>query len=235
MSKVDHVKTWFFYRQLGAWLLVCLTLVAAGCGTRSTPTEGQNYLDQAAVEATAIIQQARATALMIQAQAEATAMVEKALREAEDEAQDEIPTRIPPTNPPVTQNDQVEGAAETPLVTEMPGVQTAQLTPLAAQDGIAILSVSYGAGGAYIVVNFIARPEIASTFWPGVLSVTDEANGNLYAEVPVMPVIGPLIARPREDGQLGYFMLINAPAPIQPGSLVTVIMGEYKFEHIPIQ
>jgi len=98
-----------------------------------------------------------------------------------------------------------------------------------------IISVGYGAEGAFLVVNFLADPDIAQTFWPGVLSITDEATGAIYNEVPVMATIGPLIARPREYGQPGYFMLVNAPAPIPPGSLVTVKLGAYEFKNIPIR
>jgi hypothetical protein len=235
MSRAEQLKTRIFCRRLGAWLLVGLLLAASACGSRPYPSTEGNILDQAAVEATAIIQQAQATALMIQAQAEATAMVEKALQAGEENGQNEDPTLAPTSIPLETQAVTVEAGIATPVITEVPTVQGLQLNPLASQDGVALLSVSYGAEGAYIVVNFISRPEIAQTFWPGVLSVTDEATGNLYAEVPVLPIIGPLIARPREDGQPGYFMLVNAPVPIPPGSLVTVMLGEFKFEHITIK
>jgi hypothetical protein len=67
------------------------------------------------------------------------------------------------------------------------------------------------------------------------LSITDESSGEVYAEVPVLPIIGPLIARPREYGQPGYFMLVNAPVFLQPGSLVTVKMVDFVFEHITVE
>jgi hypothetical protein len=38
-----------------------------------------------------------------------------------------------------------------------------------------------------------------------------------------------------EEGQVGYVMLVNAPVPLGSGSLVTVNLGEYTFEHIPVQ
>ena len=48
-------------------------------------------------------------------------------------------------------------------------------------------------------------------------------------------MIGPLIARPKEDGQLGYVMFMNAPQPLQPGSRVTVVLGNFKQEHVVVK
>jgi len=101
--------------------------------------------------------------------------------------------------------------------------------------GVELLRVSFGADGAYIYVQFKAHPQVADKFWPGVLSVVDEATGTVYNEVPVMPVIGPLIARPKQEGQLGYVMLVNAPPGLRSGSIVTVILGDFRQEHVTVQ
>ncbi len=50
-----------------------------------------------------------------------------------------------------------------------------------------------------------------------------------------MPKIGPLIGRPKVAGQAGYVMLMNAPPYLQPGALVTVVLGAHEFEHVPVQ
>ena len=97
------------------------------------------------------------------------------------------------------------------------------------------MRVSFGADGAYIYVQFKAHPQVADKFWPGVLSVVDEATGTVYNEVPVMPVIGPLIARPKQEGQLGYVMLVNAPPGLRSGSIVTVILADFRQEHVTVQ
>jgi hypothetical protein len=44
-----------------------------------------------------------------------------------------------------------------------------------------------------------------------------------------------LFVKPQEAGQEGYYMLINAGAGIKAGSLVTVVLGNYKREHITVQ
>jgi hypothetical protein len=226
-------------------ILVCLSISMgagiSGCAGRASQaipsgsaplmasTAPVDIVEQAAAQATAIIQQARATALVLQAQSEATNLVSQAGAAAPESA---TPLTPADTNTlPAAQDAPAQG---TP--TPGNGDDEPALTPQGtAGDAVEILRVTYGADGAYIVVNFTSTAEAAQTFWPGVLSVTDEASGAIYNEVPVMPLIGPLIARPREKGQPGYVMLVNAPIPIQPGTLVTVILGEYRFEHLPVQ
>ncbi len=97
------------------------------------------------------------------------------------------------------------------------------------------MNVGFAAEGSYIIVNYTADPKVAQSFWPGVVSILDEASGTIYNEVPVAPVIGPLIARPHEQGQVGYFMLVNAPVPLQTGASVTVVLGDFKKEHVIVQ
>ncbi len=97
------------------------------------------------------------------------------------------------------------------------------------------MNVGFAAEGEYVIVNYRADLNVAQSFWPGVVSIVDEASGTIYNEVPVVPVIGPLIARPREQGQAGYVMLVNAPVPLQPGALVTVVLGNFKQEHVVVQ
>jgi hypothetical protein len=98
-----------------------------------------------------------------------------------------------------------------------------------------LLGVSFGAEGAFVVVNYQAPPQVAQAFWPGVPSVVDEASGTASEEVPVMPVIGPLIARPLQQGQPGYVILVHMPPMLRQGSLVTVDLAGYRFEHVPVQ
>ena len=53
-----------------------------------------------------------------------------------------------------------------------------------------------------------------------------------YREIPVTPGVGPLISRPKKQGQSGYVMLKNAPQRIPEGSVVTVVLGSYRQEHV---
>jgi hypothetical protein len=76
---------------------------------------------------------------------------------------------------------------------------------------------------------------VAAKWWPGNVSVTDEATGTVYNEIPVMPKIGPLIGRPKLEGQMGYVMLVHNPPALKPGAVVTAKLGEYTFEHVPVE
>jgi hypothetical protein len=86
-----------------------------------------------------------------------------------------------------------------------------------------------------IVVRFTAPAREAATWWQGSVSVTDQANDVIYDEIPVMPKIGPLIGRPKRDGQAGYVMLINSPPGLRPGATVTVVLGKHTFEDVTVE
>lgn len=73
------------------------------------------------------------------------------------------------------------------------------------------------------------------TWRKGGRTLGQDQGGNVFNEVPLMPLIGPLIARPVEDGQPGYFMVVHAPASLRSGSPVTVQLADYTFEHVPVQ
>jgi hypothetical protein len=64
--------------------------------------------------------------------------------------------------------------------------------------------------------------------------VIDEATGTIYSGIPVAPIIGPLIAQPVHEGQIGYVMLTNDGSGIKSGSVVTVILGDFKQEHVTV-
>lgn len=99
-------------------------------------------------------------------------------------------------------------------------------------DGVNFTGVTFATNGDFIIVGYKAPPEVVNEWWQGSVYIIDEATGKTYREVPVMPVVGPLIAKPKEIGQLGYFMLINPFQEIKPGSILTVILGKYKREHV---
>ena len=56
----------------------------------------------------------------------------------------------------------------------------------------------------------------------------------MYKEIPVMPIVGPLMGRPKIEGQVAYMMLINYGNGITKESKVSVVMGKYKREHIRV-
>jgi len=217
--------------SVGAWLAGCSPTTAA----TSTP-EGQALVEKAALEATAIVERAEATAIVLRAQSTAAALIQGVSGPTSTPAPP-APTSAPTTTPSAVLASRVPtfpvpiGAAS-PLPAPVETVTTTG-EPVAA--GVELLGVSFGADGAYIYVQFKADPKVAEKFWPGVLSVVDEATGAVYNEVPVMPVIGPLIARPKQEGQLGYVMLVNAPPGLRSGSIVTVVLGDFRQEHVTVQ
>ena len=210
----------------GATLLILCGLLAA-CGgndrpvAESTPT--LDIVDSAAAEATALVQQARATAIVLEARAQATALVQQALQPDSTPTPAVLNTRVQASPAPAG-----EEAAPTPFI-------QAEADPEVEEIPVQVTSVGFAAEGGMIVVRFLAPPEEAAKWWQGSVSVTDEGTGEVYDEVPVMPKIGPLIGRPKFAGQAGYVMLMNAPPYLQPGALVTIVLGAHEFEHVPVQ
>jgi len=207
-------------RTLPCLRFAVLSVLIVACTTRGGTPTAQNPLEQAAAQATAIVQSARATALVLAAQTQATALIAGAAATpttlVQPSALPAEPTALPRTTPPTV--------ADTPLA------PTASVS-----DTVQVLSATTAAEGAFVVVNFMAPPEVAGTWYQGAVWLEDEATGALYSEIAVLPVVGPLFGRPVEPGQPGYVMLVNEPRPLGPGAVVTVVLGDYRFEHIRIQ
>lgn len=206
------------------WLalaLFCLGINLAACNRQAGQPDEVDLLGTAAAEATQIIQQARATALVMEAQRQATALVGSAGQTAIPSTTSGAASILPVLSPEVGSTPATEGqGASSP-------------TPRGAT--VELVSVGIGAEGLFIQVYFIAPPAIAGGWYQGNVSVTEEASGTVYNEIPVLPVVGPLFGKPVEDGQVGYVMLVNAPVPLQPGAQVTVKLGDYIFEHIQVK
>ena len=209
-------------------IILCIGMAPlAGCaaapGTATDKSVSVN--EQAALEATAIIQRAEATALVLQAQAKATALVQSA------GALPALPvasaTAAPATMP---------RAAGATRVSTPPGAASpsAAATETANISRVELLVVDFAAEGRYIHVAFRAPPRVARQWRQGNVYVVDEATGTIYNGIPVAPIIGPLIAHPIHDGQIGYVMLFNTPPGIRPGSIVTVVLGDFKQEHVTV-
>src|SRR5512135_2456688 len=211
-------------------LLILLCLVAVlliGCTAGPGTSEVKSVNEQAAIEATAIIQRAEATAMVLQAQAKATALIEKAGAPTVALAT-AAPTAVPhaeatrrPTPPGVT--NPAAAAPLTPIST---------VAGKASLSQVELLGVSFAGDANYIYVPFRAPPSVARQWRQGNVSVIDEATGTIYDGVPVAPLIGPLIAHPIRDGQIGYVMLVNTNGGIHAGSIVTVVLGDFRQEHV---
>ena len=178
----------------------------------STNSGAGDPLATAAAQATAIVQQAQATALVLRAQSEAQATVQAI-----------IPA------PETTTGNTEAGVASPPVSTPSPTAEATAIIP------IEVLSVGLAAEGGMIQVRFRAPVDVADRWFQGQVYLIDEASGREYKEIPVMPRIGPLFGKPAHDGQTGYFMLVNAPEPLQSGTIVTVVLGNHIEESIMIQ
>ena len=204
--------------------LLLFSLISGACGAQGSHATASppDVLDEAAAQATAIVRQAQATALVLQAQAQATAVMAQAV--AFNQSPTPAPTlvvQVPAANQPTA------SPTPTPLSEGEPDEAMPQT--------IEVLRVSFAGEGGMIHILFRAPPKEAEKWWQGSVSVTDEANGAIYNEIPLMPKIGPLIGRPKLEGQLGYVMLSNTPPYLQPGAVVTVKLGNYTFEHVPVE
>jgi hypothetical protein len=103
------------------------------------------------------------------------------------------------------------------------------------KDQVELVGVGLAAEGAYIAVYFRSPPAVVGDWWQGSVYIIDETTNQIFSDVPVMPVIGPLIAKPKEAGQLGYFMLINTGQAINENSHMTVVLGKYKRVGVKMQ
>lgn len=214
--------------QPASWRLLSLFIAAlllvAGCNSAGSSTSDPAIVDQAASEATAIIQRAQATAMVLQAQAQATVLIQNANASASTPGQ-----TVPSPTPGVLQTSITPEGVNTPLQAtpaETPGVD---------QSDVKLLGVSLGTESGLILVQFKAPPAVTHHWLQGSVYVTDEATGALYNEIPVEPIIGPLFARPINASQIGYVMFVNLPIPLRSGELVTVNLGEYIFEHVSVK
>jgi hypothetical protein len=209
--------------------VITLPVALVACGVANSPGE-LDMRDKAAAEATAIIQQAEATAMVLQARAMATAMIEKAGAVPATP----VPAKAEPTSAPPTLLAQPAGASSAGAAASPQATRKPTSTPAQA-DQVEVLGVGFGADGGLIMVRFKAPPKTAEQWWQGRVSVVDEATGAVYNEIPVTPLIGPLIGRPKIAGQSGYVMLVNTPPGIQPGSTVTVKLGNFQQEHVIVR
>lgn len=189
----------------------------------TTPT--LDPVELAALEATRIVQSARATAIVRQAQVEAAALSQP------------TPTVVP--TPVVADAATAPAAAAmvtrtvaAVVATAPSGPQTPVPSPTAS---IRLMRVGFAANGEYIHVEYFAPPVLISQWRQGLFSVIDEATGEVYNEVPVMPIVGPMIGRPVRPEQMAYVMLVNRPPLLQPGARVTVVLDKFRFEHIVVE
>lgn len=219
-------------------LWLCLGLLLGLCGllaacegssppvTQPAPT--LDLVQSAAAEATALVQQAQATALVLEARAQATALVEQARLAGGTPTSAVI-------DPPAYASPTPASAGTTPPLLQVGAETGAAVESTPEPTPVQVLSVSFAGEGGLIMIRFRASPDEAEKWWQGSVAVTDEGNGAIYEEIPVMPKVGPLIGRPKIEGQAGYVMLVNAPPYLRPGALVTVVLGRHEFEHVPVQ
>lgn len=85
-------------------------------------------------------------------------------------------------------------------------------------------------GGDFIDVRFKVNAEMKH---PGPAYLMDEKTGKI-ATVASVPKIGLLMSRRSKVGKTAYLFLKNPDNAIKAGSLVTLVIGQFRKEHIPV-
>jgi len=227
------------------WILAGL-LVLCGCASAGASPSPTAPIDAAAAEATAIIQRAQATAMVLQAQVQATQLIQNAsaptatpVLPAPSPAPPFTPmpnANQPTATPPSAVSPRSDGAQAAATLPPAPA-QTAEGESAVEEDesAVELVGVTLGTESGLIMVQFKAPPQVARQWQQGNVYLTDEATGTIYNEVPVAPIVGPLFARPKYAGQLGYVMFVNPGNSLREGALVTVVLGKYKQEHVTVK
>jgi hypothetical protein len=102
---------------------------------------------------------------------------------------------------------------------------------------VELLGVKASSEIGFIEVSFKADTATSGKWFQAnnTMYVIDETNGREYREIPVMPKIGPLVGRPLTRDQVGFVMFMNRDFSIKPGSIVTVVLGEWMKEHVKVE
>ncbi len=193
-------------------MTLILLLVLCGCSPAGSSAASADIEKQAAEQATAIIQSAQATDSAISQNTPVPASLQPTTSAA---------SQIAPLNP-------ASSSSQTSAAPEITG-QSAQK--------IALLNVGLAGEGGFVVVYFTAPPDLAHRLLiPNAAVVVNEKTGFTYSQIPVMDTIGPLISIPKAIGRKGYVMLvIPAQSPLKKGDLVTVILADFKQQHVTVQ
>jgi hypothetical protein len=199
-------------------------LVLCGCTSLRGAATEPAAIDNAAAEATAIVQRAEATAMVLRAQAQATRLIQNALSPTSTPALTE-PSPTPQSMPVPTTG--LEAPNPTPVISH-PG------TPTEDESAVQLLGVSLGTESDLVLVQFKAPPAVTRQWQQTNVYLVDEATGTVYNEVSVAPVVGPLFARPKRAGQIGYVMFVNPGSSLRQGARVTVVLGNFKQEHVTV-
>lgn len=118
-------------------------------------------------------------------------------------------------------------------VLALSGIEVSGTEPDA--DGVRLISVGLSADAIYIKVTFAAvSPDRVKSWGQGSIYLVDESSGTVYRDVPIVPVLGALFGRPQSEGQTGYAMLANNAPGVGTGSVVTVVLGRFKREHVVV-
>lgn len=186
-----------------------------------TPAPTLDAVALAAAEATRIVQSARATAIVRQAQTEAAALTQ--------------PTPAAPLPAATTALTPTPEARVTARPSATMASSVAELPAVSPTASIRLVHVGFAANGEYIHVEYFAPPVLIAQWRQGLFSVIDETTGEVYNEVPVMPIVGPMIGRPVKPEQMAYVMLVNRLPRLTAGAKVTVVLDKFRFEHIVVE
>jgi hypothetical protein len=167
-----------------------------------------------------IIQRAEATAMVLQYQAQATLLIQNA--------------NAPASAPDQTAYSPSPGIIQVPITPQGTNTILQATTPptqAVEESEVKLLGVSLGTESGLILVQFKAPPALAR-HWQQICTSSMKQLVPFITK-PVMPVIGPLFARPNCRSDCGGCG--QCTVPLQSGALVIVYLGEYIFEHVQVK
>lgn len=121
-----------------------------------------------------------------------------------------------------------------------PGVSPSANAPTAEEQlGIKVEGIRWSARGYMLDFRFrVVDPEKAAVIMDRSIKpyVIDEASGAKFV-IPSSPKVGPMrqTTRKAETGRSYWLLFANPARYIKPDSLVTVVVGDHRMEHLVVE
>lgn len=103
-------------------------------------------------------------------------------------------------------------------------------TPQTFLPKVSEVVISLGGDGDLINARFTITEQMKS---PGEIYLKDEATGYV-CRTAVLPKMGMVISSRKKPGKVGYCLFRNTEYAIKAGSLVTLVIGGFRKEHLTV-
>jgi hypothetical protein len=203
-----------------ALVMAALAFCLAGCAAATSHATGSTLREQAAKEATAIVERAEATALVLRAEATARALTH-------------VETQTPPA---MTDATLPQPSLSAQAIPARPTEQVPAPSSEAGQESLAVevVSIQVASQSGFLVLQYKADPTFVGKLSPTQFYLRDEATGTEYRDIPTLPSMGLMFGRPQRAGQIATVLFSNV-GNLQPGATMTVVIGSIKHEHVVLR